>query len=446
MGRMSHPSRKPSQDPYALQTKKLASQVQRLRGWVGSDPSREPELADALVRLTEHRLLGHGYAEAAADSHDAARMAGQLLTAGGPIGPYTSPAVAARYLTAVIHVAIIQFGMGLTDPARRTLESLAGLRAELRDHGLAEQLAPPTVIWLLSAQTRVALAADEVAAANSYADTAVARLAESGLRTDPDAAYLVIDVDRLAADARWAAGRAAEALGHLHAARVRYDALVDGRLAEPGRLSPALRERLAEPMSGLYGDLADRLVASGEIDVGIGVRRELIENLERLVPRLGESAQNQLAEAQTALDRDLAARSRTGQEIRPLVWTDLSPRTAEWLAAERPVAQRREQELKRQAELAAAEEAVERERAERAAAALRAREQAEAEAAARAEAERQAAAAEAERAEIKRRREERLEFHRLEVERREVERREAERREAERREAELGGRARPSDS
>ena len=51
-----------AQDEYAQQGKKLASSVQRLRGWVGSDPSRAPELADALIQLTAHRLLGHGYA------------------------------------------------------------------------------------------------------------------------------------------------------------------------------------------------------------------------------------------------------------------------------------------------------------------------------------------------------------------------------------------------
>ena len=250
MGRMSQPSRKPPQDPYAQQTKKLVSLVGRLRGWVGSDPSREPELADALVQLTAHRLLGHAFADAAADAQDAVRRAGQLLAAGGPVGPYSSIPDAARYVTAVVHVATIQVGMGLPDAAGRTLESLADLRTELRGRGLDEQLAPSTVIWDLAGQARAALASDDVSAANAYADAALARLADSGLRSDPEAAFLAIDVDRLAADARWAAGRAAESLGSLHAARTRYDAIVDGRLAEPGRLSPALLERLAEPLSG----------------------------------------------------------------------------------------------------------------------------------------------------------------------------------------------------
>ena len=43
---------KQGQDPYTQRGKQLASSVQKLRGWVGSDPSRTPELADALVALT----------------------------------------------------------------------------------------------------------------------------------------------------------------------------------------------------------------------------------------------------------------------------------------------------------------------------------------------------------------------------------------------------------
>ena len=428
---------KPPRDQYADKTRKLESLVGRLRGWVGSDPSREPELADALVRLTEHRLLGHAYAEAAPDAQDAVRRAGQLLAAGGPIGPYSSVPEAARYLTAVVHLATIQVGLGLPEAAGQTLQSLADLRTELSGRGLDQQLALSTVIWALAGQARAALATGDVPAANAYADAALERLTGSGLRNDPGAAYLAIDVDRLAADARWAAGHAAESVGHLHAARDRYDAVVAGRLDEPGRLSPVLLVRLAEPMPGLYRDLADRLTAIGETDVGLGVRRELVATLERLAPRLGEPFPAQLAAAQDDLAYALtAAGDRPSQEPPPLVWTQLPPATAAWLVAERPLAQQREQQLRRQAERAAAELVAERERAERAAAEKRAREQAGAEAAARVEAERRAAEAEAERAEVKRRRKERLEAHQLEVERRE----------AEQREAELGRRVRPDDS
>src|SRR6478609_4997814 len=83
------PSQKQPQDPYAQRAKQLASAVQRIRGWVGSDPGRAPELADALVAVTRHRLLGHAYADAAGDAQESVTLAGKLLAEHGPIGPYT---------------------------------------------------------------------------------------------------------------------------------------------------------------------------------------------------------------------------------------------------------------------------------------------------------------------------------------------------------------------
>ena len=77
----AHKAQKQPQDPYAQQGKKLASLVQLLRGWVGSDPSRAQELADALIQLTAHRLLGHSWAAAADDAQDAVRRAAELLAA-----------------------------------------------------------------------------------------------------------------------------------------------------------------------------------------------------------------------------------------------------------------------------------------------------------------------------------------------------------------------------
>ena len=184
-----------SQDHYAQQTKALASSAQRLRGWVGSDPSKAPELADALVELTAHRLLGHGYAAAAADAQEAVRRAAELLAAKGPLGPYTSITDAARYVTAVIQLAAIQAGLGMPDAAGRTIESLRDINDQLGD-GLRSQLKPQTVIWALLCSARAALVSMDVAAANAYADAARARLAESGLDDVPDAAYLSMDVDR----------------------------------------------------------------------------------------------------------------------------------------------------------------------------------------------------------------------------------------------------------
>jgi hypothetical protein len=488
MAQKQTPARQPH-DPYAQRGKTLASHAQRLRGWVGTDPSRVPELADALVQLTAHRLLGHGYSAAAADAQEAVHRAGQLLTANGPIGPYTSLGDAARYLTAVIQLATVQAGLGMPEAAGRTIESLEDVRDQLQAYGLKEQLQPQTAIWALWCSARAALASGDVAAANAYADAAHDRLAESGLHENSDAAYLVMDVDRLASDCRWAAGRAEEAIIYLHAALERHEGMVDGRFAEPARLSPALVERLAEPLFGLYRDMADRLAATGDAELGLVTRRTLIEQLRRLTDQLGNPGRVQLARALTELAADLQRSDRvdeadaaaaeasaiamqariTVQDLTHGVvsrsaeseaWTPLSStasyaattaasagtRGAEpaafraerrrkataWLEAERPRAHRLEQDRLAQARLDAQRREAERIAAERAATERLAAERAAAEQAERLEAERRAAAEEAERIERKRRRAERIEAHRLEVERREAERREAERKDAER--------------
>jgi hypothetical protein len=486
-------TRPQSQDTYAQRAKALASQVQRLRGWVGSDPSKAPELADALVELTAHRLLGHGYAAAAADAQESVRRAGELLATTGPIGPYTSITDAARYVTAVVHLATIQAGMGMPDAAGRTIELLQDIREQLREHRLDVPLQPETAIWALWSSSRAALASGDIGTANAYADAAFIRLAESDLGNDPDANYLAMDVNRVVSDSRWAAGRAAEALSYLHAAKDHYDAAVGGRLDEPRRLSPALLERLAEPLFTLYREMADQLVAMDEVDLGLTTRRRLIELLRGLNGRLADPVPAQLAAALADLAQDLSkldrleeaeAASAEAAAIMPqesteiqelaravpnpgtevITWNPLpstasyaattaasldtkivdsaalqrawQQRTAAWLQAERPEAQRKELQRIEQARIEVARQEAERVDAQRAAAEQRTAEQAQAAEAAHLEAERQARAAEAERLERKRRREERLEAHRQEVERREIERREAERLEGERLELE----------
>jgi hypothetical protein len=481
------------QDLYARRSKTLASQVQRLRGWVGSDPSKLPELADALVELTAHRLLGHGYAAAAADGQDAVRRAGELLAAAGPIGPYTSIRDAARYVTAVVHLATIQTGMGMLDAAGHTMESLEDIREQLREQRLEVPLQPETVIWALSCSSRTALGSGDVITANAYADAAFVRLAESGLGNDPDAAYLAMDVNRLTSDTRWAAGRAEEALSYVHAAKDHYDGEVADRLDEPGRLSPALLERLAEPLFALYRDMADRLIGIGEVDLGLATRRRLIELLRGLAARLGDPIPTQLAAALVDLARDLSkldrleeansanaeatammpneqaaiddlARGVIARGTEMITWSPLpstaayatttaasvntkivdpaalqrawQQRTAAWLQAERSEAHQRELHTMEQVRTAAERREAERVKTERLATEQRAAEEAKAAEAERLEAEQRAQAAEAERLDRKRRRQERMEAHRLEVERRETERREAERLEAERLELE----------
>ena len=466
---MAQQTPKPPQDSYAQRGKELTSAVQRLRGWVGSDPSRNVELADALVTLNAHRLLGHEYATTGPDAQDALRRSAELLTAKGPLGPYSSVDDAIRYLTAVVQLAVTQVGLGLAESAGRTLASVDEVQEQLGGLPLQERLDPLTAIWALSCRARSALASSDVSAANAYADAAQARLVESGLRADSNSGYLAIDIDRLASDTRWAAGQGEDSLGFLYQAKERYDQVVDGRLREPAGLSPARLNRLAEPLFGMYRDMADRLMASGEIDIGLGTRRELVELLRGLVKHLGQSAQVQLAAALTDLADDLVKSDRveeadvfaaeaaamkldspTSPGLSRPSWTpkpmlasyatSAPGRTerdavAAWLEAERPKARRREQERLERAKVEAARREAEQAEAEKAAVERAAEEQARTERAARAEAERREAAEAAERLERKRRREQRLEEHRLEVERREAERREAERLEADRRAA-----------
>ena len=470
----------------------MTSQVQRLRGWVGTDPSKTAELADALVELTAHRLLGHGYSAAAEDAQEAVRRATELLAVKGPIGPYTSLSDAARYVTAVVQLATVQTGLGMSNAAGRTIESLQDIQDQLGE-GLRRQLHPQTTIWALLCSARAALASGDVATANAYADAALGRLSESHLVDDPDRQYLAMDVDRLASDCRWAASRLDESIMFLHAAKNRYDDVVGGRLGQPGRLSPAVLERLAEPLFDVYRAMGDRLIATGEVDLGLVTRRTLIELLRGLTGRLGDLPRVQLASALSDLARDLATQGRVDEAddaaaeaaameqpmesvpptiqgpvtresvpTQPVSWTPLPPsawfaatttttggtvtmtslladrerKMATWLQAERDQAHGLELERMKRARLEAERREVERAEAERAAAARLAAERALAEDAERLEAERRAAAEEAERLERKRRREERIEAHRLEVERRETERREVERLEAERLELE----------
>nr|WP_294692769.1 hypothetical protein [uncultured Friedmanniella sp.] len=310
---MAQPQKAPRQakDSYAQRSKALTSSVQRLRGWVGTDPSRLPELGDALVELTGHRLRGHDFAAAVEDAQDSVRQAVQLLTANGPVGAYTDAVDAARYITAVVQLAAVQAGLGLAEPAARTVASLDDLHEQFLALRLELPLTAEVVVRALACTAAGALASGDVTTANTTADDAAAHLVAAGLDQDPDLAYLAIDVDRLLADARWAANRPDDSLAYLHRARDRWVEVVDGRLDAPAGRSPALVERLAAPAFVLHRDLADRLVATGEIDLGLVTRRALVDLLRRLAGRFGATTERQLGLALTDLAADLLAVGRT---------------------------------------------------------------------------------------------------------------------------------------
>ena len=83
-------------------------EVARLKGWIGNDPARAGELAEALNALTAHRLLGRGFTEAVADAQEAVTLAGRALAQAGPLGPYAPPTAAAALFAATVHLATIQ--------------------------------------------------------------------------------------------------------------------------------------------------------------------------------------------------------------------------------------------------------------------------------------------------------------------------------------------------
>ncbi|HET9647661.1 MAG TPA: hypothetical protein VFP34_05450 [Microlunatus sp.] len=308
-------AQKQPQDLYAQRLKQLTSTVQRIRGWVGSDPSRSAELGDALVELTAHRLLGHAYGDAAPDAQESVVLSGKLVSAHGPIGPYTPVADAVRYFTAAVHLAAIQAGVGLHDAAGQTMRSTIEWQEQLRRHlTITEQLLPGTAAWALMAQARGALEAGDIEAANAAADAALDRSVEGGLTELPDA-YVAMDVHRVVADVRWASGRIADALAHDELAREQYERVVDGRLATPARLSPALLARLSEPLFPLTRVVADRLIGGGEYDRGLFVRRGLIQTLRGLTKRLGQSGTAQLARSLDDLAADLRLAGRENEAV-----------------------------------------------------------------------------------------------------------------------------------
>ncbi|MFT4228417.1 hypothetical protein [Micropruina sp.] len=296
---------KHASDSYAQQTRRLTSEVQRRRDWAGGDPARMGAVADALVELTAHRLAGHGWAEAASGVQEAVTLSAKVLAQHGPVGPYTPRADAVRSVTALVQLAMIQSAAGLHAQAGQALAAAFGLREQLSRLDLDAELEPRTVAWALLVWARVGLAADEVAAANARADAAVAVGADDG-------EFAAIDVDRVASDARWAAGWAEPAVEYALRAVERYEEHALEALESPARLPPALLERLSEPLFGLYSDAADRVLAVGAPGLGLTLRRRLVDLLGALAVRKPE-AQQLLVVALTDLADDLRGLGRTAE-------------------------------------------------------------------------------------------------------------------------------------
>ncbi|HMQ36776.1 MAG TPA: hypothetical protein PKA07_04385, partial [Micropruina sp.] len=292
-------------DTFAQQTRRLASEVQRLRDWAGGDPTRLGRVADALVGLTAHRLSGHAWAEAAADAQEAVTLSARALAEHGPVGPYTPRADAVRSITALVHLALIQSAAGLHPQAGQVIAAVLGLRDQLSRLELDAALAPRTVAWALLVWARAGLAAGDVAAANARVDAAVAGGADDG-------EFLAVDLDRAASDARWAAGWPEPSVEFALRAVERYESLALELLERPAQLPPPMLDRLSEPLFGLYGDAADRVLAIGAPGLGLGLRRRLVDLLGALAVARPE-AQQMLVSALSDLADDLRGLGRAAE-------------------------------------------------------------------------------------------------------------------------------------
>ncbi|MFT4295430.1 MAG: hypothetical protein QM582_08455, partial [Micropruina sp.] len=292
-------------DTHAQQTRRLASELQRLRDWAGGDPERFGPVADALVELTAHRLAGHAWAEAASGAQEAVTLSARVLAQHGPVGPYTPRSDAARSITSLVHLALIQSAAGLHAQAGQVLAAAFGLREQLDRLELDDALAPQTIAWALLVWSRSALAGGDAAAANARADAAVAVGADDG-------EFLAVDVDRTASDARWAAGWAEPAAEYLLRAVERYEARALQLLEQPESLPPAMLDRLSEPMFGLYSEAADRVLAAGASGLGLTLRRRLVDLLGALAVRKPE-VQQLLVVALSDLAEDLRGLGRLAE-------------------------------------------------------------------------------------------------------------------------------------
>ncbi len=290
---------------HAQRGKQLYSRVKQLRSWVLSDPSKAPELADTLNRLTAHRLLGHAYADAFAEAQEAFAAAYKLAPAPGTIGPLTRTEDVVRQVQAMAHLAMIQVAAGQAEAGRQTALAALALRSELGRPDFDAALPSASAVWLLTAIARGAAASGDLARANAYADAALARSDQAGHADVADHLPLAIDTEALVADTRWAAGVVNDAVNHGRRALRLQEGLAASALAPSSRLPEAEVRRLTTPLLALQRDLADRLPSVGDEAGALEQRRTLIARLRTLPGRARPELREALALALVDLADDL---------------------------------------------------------------------------------------------------------------------------------------------
>ncbi len=299
----------PTTDQRGRLLKELASEVKKLRGWAASDESVAERLTDALNELTAQRLLAHQFVAAVEDAQDALTRANKLVAAHGAVGPFTPIDDGVRFFTATTHLAVTQAGAGHAALGGQMATALRGWVGLLPHVDLVPYVGARAATWLLMAQARAALASGDVGRANAFADAAAARAREGGLGSGEDASLLV-DALSLAAEARWVAGVAHDAVALSREASDAAAAVAAPVLDGVGRVAGAWAERVLAPLVAARRDLADRLLASGDVEAGLGERRALVDLLVRQAPRLGAPAKDALARSLADLSHDLMTLDR----------------------------------------------------------------------------------------------------------------------------------------
>lgn len=322
-------------DDHAKQLKKTVSSVKQLRGWMASDPTRTEEFVDALNAATGLRLLSRAWAEAAPEATEAVTAADRLVSSRGPVGPYTPMEDAARYVTALAHVATIQRGMHLDEASGRTMQAALSWKDQLTRPGLAEQLDARTTAWVLLAMAQQALATGDLAAANAWADAAL-RTAREG-QLGGDQLVVLLDALRTSADARWAVNLPEQSLALLDEALDLWRSWTRDDLAQLPRMAKPHLERLVAPAFALMRDRADRLEDVGRIDESLAAREELSSLMHRSAARRGETGRIDLAMARSDQAWSLADAEQEGEALRAA--EDAQQALNALFKAEKPVGQ-----------------------------------------------------------------------------------------------------------
>ncbi|MGO4957359.1 hypothetical protein ACTQ49_08825 [Luteococcus sp. Sow4_B9] len=284
-------------DDHAKKLKQTVSTVKQLRGWVASDPTRTEDFVDALNEATGLRVLSRAWAEAAPEAAEAVGAADKLVRSRGPIGPYTPVVDAARYFTALTHVATVQLGMGLVEPAGSTIGAALAWKDQLTERGLGEALVPRTAIWSLLTDARTAMARGDLAHANAMADSALAMARRSVL--EPDHTPVLLDALHTVADARTSVGLPDQAVELLREAVSVWQEWTESDFTQLPRMAKPHLERLITPAVQLHRSLVAALWQVGRGDEALDVLEHWCTLLHRSAPRRGEPGRVDVALARS---------------------------------------------------------------------------------------------------------------------------------------------------